>query len=164
MERNKEKTNTLNLQNRVFIRNSKKIYNSLRNLDIKVFVGNIDGSLSLQDKKCLSLYLSALNGDNFFNSAMTKLNYKRFPDFLTAIDTNVYHFEDELDEFLNYFINEEFFETLLLYLIDYPIIKQINAYEGYSINVMKQVVYDYLNNNAMEKISNEKNVQKVLTK
>ncbi len=162
----KEKVKQLNIENtqtQLIIKKGENIYNSLRNSDIVLYLDEFKGKLGLQDKKCLSLYLSIIQSDNFFNKLLKKLNYEKFTNFSNK-DTNNYHFEDEFNEFVNTFDIDNYLEVMILYLLDYPIIKQLNLKEGYSIWKMKLAVYDYLSTQIKETIDKGKNKQKVLTK
>lgn len=157
------KINTLDKQTQNVIKKGEEIYNSIRNVGIYMLGDHINGYISLQDKKCLALYLSIIQGNNFFNSLLTDLNYKKFTDFSVEY-TNNYHYEDEYYTFVNSFLEENLLEVLTLYLLESPIIKQLNAKEGYSLWKMKIAVYDYLGNKAQQTLSQEKSAQKVLTK
>ena len=162
MKEIKKNINTLDKQTQMVIQKGEKIYNSIRNSKIYVGCKGFDGYLSLHDKKCVSLYLGLIQGDNFFNTLLTELNYQDFADF-SSEDTNEYHYEEEFYDFVSYF-EQENLEVLTLYLLECPIIKQLNIKEGYSIWKMKIAIYDYLSNKAQQTLNDEKSKQKVLTK
>lgn len=155
--------NKNNIQTQIIIKEGENIYNSLRNSDIRVYMDGFSGKLSLHDKRCLSLYLSILQNENFFKELMDNMNYQKFTNFSTQ-DTNSYHYEKEFTEFTNAFEMDNSLEVMVLYLIDYPLIRQLILKEGYQVWNIKLAVYDYISNNIKNTIGINKNSQKVLTK
>lgn len=155
--------NKNNIQTQIIIKEGENIYNSLRNSDIRVYMDGFSGKLSLHDKRCLSLYLSILQNENFFKELMDNMNYQKFTNFSTH-DTNCYHYEKEFTEFTNAFEMDNSLEVMVLYLIDYPLIRQLILKEGYQVWNIKLAVYDYISNNIKNTIGINKNSQKVLTK
>lgn len=161
-ETNKEQ-NIKSTQTQIIIKEGENIYNSLRNSDIRVYMDGFSGKLSLHDKKCLSLYLSILQNENFYKELMIDLDYKKFTNF-SSKDTNNYHYEKEFAEFIKIFEMDNSLEIMVLYLIDYPLIRQLILKEGYQVWNIKLAVYDYISNNIKNTIGINKNNQKVLTK
>lgn len=155
----------LDEQAAIIIQKGADIYNKLRNSSISICYGDFDGTLSLDDKKCLAMYISMIQNDNFFKDILTQLNYQKFTDFSTK-DTSLYHFEEEYYSYLEKFDKEDFLEVLVLYLLEYPVIRQLNLKQGYCIAKMKLQVYDRLGNKIKDRMyQNEgtKNKTKVLT-
>lgn len=161
-ETNKEQ-NIKSTQTQIIIKEGENIYNSLRNSDIRVYMDGFSGKLSLHDKRCLSLYLSILQNENFFKELMDEMNYQKFTNFSTK-DTNSYHYEKEFAEFTKVFEMDNSLEVMVLYLLEYPLIKQLIIKEGYQVWNIKLAVYDYISNNIKNTIGINKNNQKVLTK
>ena len=156
--------NTLALDNETMtvIQKGAQIYNSLRNSTISIYSNKINGNLNLHDKKCLAIYLGLIQNDNFFRDELEKLNYQKFIDF-SSDDTSNYHFEDEYYDFVGLFDSEDFLDILTLYLLEYPVIKELNLKHGYCTSKMKLAVYDHLGNKIKNAVK-QKNTQKVLTK
>lgn len=157
-----KKTNTENIQTQIIIKEGETIYNSLRNSNIKVYTEGYSGKLNLQDKKCLSLYMSLIDNKTSLNAILKSLGYNKFVNF-NIKDTNCHHYEDEFREFTDCFVTDDSIEIMALYLLDYPLIKNLNLKEGYSIWKIKLAIYDYLSTKTQSEI-NEKVNQKVLTK
>lgn len=155
--------NKNDIQTQIIIKEGENIYNSLRNSDIRIYIDGFSGKLSLHDKRCLSLYLSILQNENFFKELMDEMNYQKFTNFSTQ-DTNSYHYEKEFAEFTKVFEMDNSLEVMVLYLLEYPLIKQLIIKEGYQVWNIKLAVYDYISNNIKNAIGINKNNQKVLTK
>ena len=136
MERKELEKDILNEQTTIF-KQGEKNYNLLRAASIMI----CGQTVSLQDKKCLSMYLSIINSNNFFSDLLKKLKYdKGLPNFSSG-DINNYHYEEEFRRFINPF--ESDIVILVLYLLDNPVIKLLNEKRGYSNLMIKLAVYDY---------------------
>lgn len=153
--------NKLNTKNNKIIMEGENIYNTLRNSHIKIYLDEYSGNLSLHDKICLSLYLSIIKNDNFYNDILSTLNYKNFTEFKNP-DTNNYHYEKEFEKFTSAFEMDNNLELMVLYLLEYPLIKGLIQKEGYPVWKIKLAVYDYMSNKIANNV--EKSTQKVLTK
>lgn len=153
--------NTTNKQIETIITKGEEIYNSFRNSDIQIYSKGFSGRLSLHDKKCLALYLSIIHSDNFFNKILETLNCQKFLN-LPNDDTGNYHFEEEFNVFTQTFNVDNSLELMVLYLLEYPLIKVLNQKEGYPVWKIKLAVYDYIGNRITD--GADKSAQKVLTK
>lgn len=152
MERKETEKNILKTQTQIF-KQGEKNYNSLRNADITLY----GKPFSLQDKKCLSMYLSMIYSENFFSELLNNLGYNRgFTNFTTG-DITTCHYEDEFRCFVNPF--ESDIVLLILYLLDNPVIKLLNEKRGYSNWKIKLAVYDYLSEEAQSLVENSKNIK-----
>lgn len=144
------------------IKKGEEIYNPLRDSII-----SISGKkLTLTDKKCLSMYLSIINSDNFFKDLLENLGYTDFID-LKADKTNNENYSMEFRSSFIPFESDDYLEVLTLYLLEYPVIKELNRSRGYSIWDLKLGVYDYLREKTQNTINVQKttkNKQKVLTR
>ena len=154
-----ERKNKINEQALNLLKKGQEEYNSLRNSSIS-FYGN---EISLDDKKCLAMYMAIINDDNFFNKLLKEYGYDSFIDLFNN-NTLVEHHEDEFNAYFNGFLTDDYLELLTLYLLDRPIIKSFNTKKGYSTWKMKIGVYDYLREKAINTDKQSKSVQKVLTK
>lgn len=144
------------------IKKGEEIYNPLRDSII-----SISGKkLTLTDKKCLAMYLSIISSDNFFKDLLINLGYTNFVD-LKADKTNNESYSMEFRSAFIPFESDDYLEVLTLYLLEYPLIKELNRSKGYSIWDLKLGVYDHLREKTQNTINVQKTTkkqQKVLTK
>lgn len=149
-------------QTQKIIRKGEEIYNPLR--DSIIFISG--KRITLTDKKCLAMYLSIINSDSFFKKVLTDLGYTDFID-LKVDKTNNSDYSMEFRSSFIPFESDDYLEVLTLYLLEYPLIKEINRNKGYSIWDLKLGVYDYLREktkNTIKTKKSTKNTQKVLTR
>lgn len=134
-------------------------YNSLRNSNIS-FYGK---EISLDEKKCIAMYLTIINDDNFFNKILKEYGYDVFFDLFNN-NTFVEHYEEEFNAYFNSFLTDDYLELLILYLLDTSIIKDLNIKKGYSTLKIKIGIYEYLKEKTINTAKQTKKSQKVLTK
>lgn len=154
-----ERRNKINEQAQTLLKKGQAEYNSLRNSSIS-FYGK---EISLDDKKCLAMYMTIIKDNNFFNKMLKEFGYDSFIDLFNN-NTLVEHHEEEFNAYFNRFLTDDYLELLTLYLLDRPIIKDLNTKKGYSTWKMKIGIYDHLKEKVANMVKQPKSVQKVLTK
>ena len=154
----KEKINELDIQTQVTIKKGAKIYNSLRNSFIMSY-GNL---MPLEDKRWLAMYLGILQSEYFFSEILKKLNYDNYIDYELRQAAND-SYDEEFYRGFEPFVFDNCLEVLTLFLLEQPVIKDLNAKVGYSRLILKNAIYDQMNQKLQNNSKTVVNSQKVLT-
>lgn len=155
----KERIKEFDIQTQTTIQKGAEIYNALRSSLIMSY-GKL---MSVEDKKWLAMYLGLLNSENFFSELLKQLKYDNYIDYELRQATHN-NYDDEFYRGFDAFVFDNCLEIITLFLLEQPIIRDLNEKAGYSRLMLKNAIYDRMNQKLQNNGKKVVKTSKVLTK